>query len=157
MRRERASLLETLATAQARFDDLDAAAFRVQMQRRELEAVRVVTMQADASAEAEAIRLRVAELKAELDALRTRPDETGIAHHEGDRAVLDLIREERPPFSPDAVTARFAADLQRYRVSTVVGDRYSGDWLREAFRKRGIGYQPSELPKSDIYVEFLPR
>lgn len=80
----------------------------------------------------------------------------GIAHEEGGRAVLDLLREERPPFSPDAVTERFAADLRRYRVTVVTGDRYSGDWVREAFRKRGISYQPSELPKSDIYVELLP-
>jgi hypothetical protein len=35
-----------------------------------------------------------------------------------------------------------AADLlRRYNVSTVRGDRYSAEWVREAVRKRGIGYE----------------
>ena len=45
-----------------------------------------------------------------------------IAHREGDRAVLDLVRERRPPFSPDDVTREFAEDLLRYRCRTVTGD-----------------------------------
>jgi hypothetical protein len=82
-----------------------------------------------------------------------------IAHEEmrGDVrwAVLDLIREVRPPFSPSTVVADFAAELRRYRVSEVSGDRYSAEWCAEQFRKAGIHYRPAEKPKSDLYRELL--
>lgn len=72
-------------------------------------------------------------------------------------AVLDVVREMRPPFSPDAVVADYAALLKQYRVTTVVGDKYAGEFPRELFRKHGgITYQPSERSKSDIYLETLP-
>lgn len=38
-----------------------------------------------------------------------------IAHREGDRGVIDAIREARPPFSPEAVVAEFAT-LAGHRV-----------------------------------------
>jgi len=81
----------------------------------------------------------------------------GIAHRDGSGVpVLDLIREARPPFSPEAVTAEFARDLQRYGVGVVTGDRYAGEWVREVFRRHGIDYQTAELTASEIYIEALP-
>ena len=41
-----------------------------------------------------------------------------VAHYEGDRTVLDLVRERRPPFSPEEVTREFADALHAYHVST---------------------------------------
>jgi hypothetical protein len=41
-------------------------------------------------------------------------------------------------------------------VSKVTGDRYAGEWPRERFRERGIHYEPSEKPKSDLYRDLLP-
>ncbi len=79
-----------------------------------------------------------------------------IAHAEGERAVLDAVRERRPPFSPEDVVREFATLLATYRVSTVVGDRYGGEWPAERFREHGISYEPAERPKSDIYREVLP-
>ncbi len=79
-----------------------------------------------------------------------------IAHQEGNRAILDAIREVRPPFSPEAVTMDFAALLKTYRVQKVQGDRYAGEWPRERFRVHGIGYDLAEQPKSDLYRDFLP-
>ena len=79
-----------------------------------------------------------------------------IAHREADTAILDAIREVRPPFSPEAAVEAIVQLLRRYRVSTVTGDRYGGEWPREQFRKNGIGYEPSALPKSDLYVALLP-
>ncbi len=79
-----------------------------------------------------------------------------IAHMEGERAILDAIREVRPPFSPETVTSDFARVLKTYRVSRVTGDRYAGEWPRERFRTHGIDYDLSEQPKSDIYRDFLP-
>lgn len=79
------------------------------------------------------------------------------AHGTGEErcAVLDCVREVRPPFSPDGVVRDFAALLRSYRVSTVRGDRYAGEWPRERFRVHGIAYEPSALAKSDLYRELL--
>lgn len=79
-----------------------------------------------------------------------------VAHREGsDRAVLDAVRERRPPFSPDAVVEEFATLLKSYGLTEVTGDRYAGEWPREAFRAHGITYKPSERVKSDIYRELV--
>ncbi len=79
-----------------------------------------------------------------------------IAHAEVDRYVLDLVAERRAPFSPDSVVAEFAGLLKQYRVYSVTGDRYAGEWPREAFAKSGVAYVPAEMNKSDIYLSFLP-
>jgi len=59
---------------------------------------------------------------------------------QGDVAVLDALREARPPFSPEAVVTDFAAALKAYGVHQVVGDRYAGEWPRERFQMAGITY-----------------
>jgi hypothetical protein len=79
-----------------------------------------------------------------------------ISHADGERAVIDAVREIMPPFSPDAVIETFAALLKSYRVMFVTGDRYGGEFPRELFRKHGIEYQCSEKPKSDLYRDLLP-
>ncbi len=80
-----------------------------------------------------------------------------IAHREKDgRAVLDAVRERRPPFSPEVVTSEFAELLKTYRVGKVVGDRFGGEWPRERFRAFGVSYELSEKSKSDIYRDALP-
>jgi hypothetical protein len=78
-----------------------------------------------------------------------------VAHREGATAVLDCVRETRPPFSPDSVTTDYAAVLKSYHVNTVTGDKYAGEFPRELFRKHGIRYDPSARVKSDIYREVL--
>jgi len=79
-----------------------------------------------------------------------------IAHREDRTAVLDAVREVRPPFSPEAVVSEFAETLEHYRVGQVTGDRYGAEWVAEAFRKAGISYKPAPKPKSDLYRELLP-
>jgi hypothetical protein len=79
-----------------------------------------------------------------------------IAHKRGDLAVLDLVREIVPPFSPEQVVAEFVETLKLYRVHSVTGDRYSGEWVREAFRKRGIEYRITEKNRSELYLDLLP-
>jgi len=80
-----------------------------------------------------------------------------VAHRgEKGRTVLDCVRERKPPFSPPAVVEEFVAVLKRYRVGTVTGDAYSGEWVREAFVKRGVTYRVSGKPKSELYLGLLP-
>jgi hypothetical protein len=80
-----------------------------------------------------------------------------IAHRDKDgRAVLDAVRECRPPFSPDNVVIEFSKLSKSYGVRRVTGDRYGGEWPSERFREHGIEYDPSEKPKSDIYRDLLP-
>jgi hypothetical protein len=79
-----------------------------------------------------------------------------IAHRENGRAILDLMREIRPPFSPDIITGNFALQLKAYRIHEVAGDRYAGEWPRERFRHHGIEYKISTLTKSEIYRSWLP-
>lgn len=80
-----------------------------------------------------------------------------VAHRDSDAAaVLDAVREVRPPFSPESVVAEFAATLRSYRVTKVSGDRYAGEWPREQFRKFGITYEVAAKPKSDLFRDLLP-
>ncbi len=86
----------------------------------------------------------------------------GIAHKdqgngsEDLRTVLDVVRERKPPFSPDEVTREFAEILKSYNLTSVTGDRYAGQWPQERFAKYGIRYEPADKTKSEIYQEFLP-
>ena len=79
-----------------------------------------------------------------------------VTHVEGDRILLDAVRERMPPFSPEKVAEELAGFFRSYGISTITGDRYGGEWPREQFRKHGIVYVPSERSKSEIYLEALP-
>jgi hypothetical protein len=80
-----------------------------------------------------------------------------IAHRDGSGVpVIDLVREVRPPFSPEGVALEFSRDLKRYGLASVTGDKYAGEWPREQFRKQGIDYQTAELTRSELYLELLP-
>lgn len=83
-----------------------------------------------------------------------------IAHpvvlRNGPGSTLDLLREVRPPFSPDTVVKEFATVLRSYKIREITGDAYAGEWVRERFRAEGIDYRLSQLSRSQIYLEFLP-
>ena len=79
-----------------------------------------------------------------------------VGHLAGETVVVNMLREQRPPFSPAAVTATAPADFQRYDVSTVGGDYYGAEWTAERFRECGITYNRSEKVKSILYQELLP-
>ena len=79
-----------------------------------------------------------------------------IAHRENQTNILDVIRERKPPFSPEAVVAEFAALMQKYRCSSCYGDKYGGEWVAEAFRTAHVNYEAAEKPKSALYIDLLP-
>jgi hypothetical protein len=70
--------------------------------------------------------------------------------------VLDALREVRPPHSPEQAIADFSALLATYRITRVTGDRFAGEWPREAFARHGISYVVADRPKSDFYRDVLP-
>lgn len=84
------------------------------------------------------------------------PMTLAVAHTERGVAVLDALRERKPPFSPEDVVQEFAATLKAYGLREVTGDRYAGEWPRERFREAGITYQLSERTKGTIYLDALP-
>lgn len=79
-----------------------------------------------------------------------------IAHRQDGVAVLDAVREVRPPFSPESVVTDFCALLKTYRLHEVTGDRYAGEWPRERFREHGVSYKLSEKTASEIFTNCLP-
>jgi hypothetical protein len=68
-----------------------------------------------------------------------------IAHKEGETEVLDLVRERKPPFSPEAVVEEFASVMTRYRCSKAIGDRYGGNWPSAQFEKAGMNARRCSL------------
>lgn len=96
--------------------------------------------------------------KAFADASGGRSDAfaLGIAHAEPDgRVILDLAREIGAPFNPTSAVAEHAATLAAFGCFEVCGDKYSAQWVVEAFAKHGIQYRASERNKSAIYAETL--
>jgi hypothetical protein len=79
-----------------------------------------------------------------------------IAHLDGERVIIDVVRAWPPPFDPSGVVEEVAALLKSYGCPSVTGDRYAGEWPREAFRNHRIEYAASELDRSDLYLELLP-
>lgn len=81
-----------------------------------------------------------------------------IGHYNKERVVIvDCLRTWPAPFNPSGVVGEAADVLKRYRVKSVVGDRYAGEWPREQFRCNGIRYVPSKLDRSALYLELLPQ
>jgi hypothetical protein len=73
----------------------------------------------------------------------------GIAHrdHAKQVVVIDALREQKPPLSPELVVEEFASTLRSYNITKVTGDRYAGVWPAKAFARFGITYDPSAAPK----------
>jgi hypothetical protein len=81
----------------------------------------------------------------------------GVAHREGAKAVLDLVREMPPPFSPgQVIISTFAPILRDYGCREVKGDNHAKGFVSAAFEGAGIKFVPSLLTKSDIFSELLP-
>jgi len=79
-----------------------------------------------------------------------------IAHHDGEKVVLDAIRAAKPPFNPSEVAKEFADFGKLYCIAGVCGDAFAGEWPREQFAKNGVAYQVSEKNKSELYLALIP-
>jgi hypothetical protein len=71
--------------------------------------------------------------------------------------IVDCVRAWQPRFNPSGVVEEASA-LLSYGCHSVAGDRYAGEWPREAFRGVGVGieYAVAEPDRSRLYLELLP-
>jgi hypothetical protein len=76
-----------------------------------------------------------------------------IAHRSGDKAVVDLVRGWKAPLDPSEVVKECAEVLRPYRIKTVTGDAFAGEWPRQQFRKHSIAYAVSEKNRSQLYLD----
>jgi hypothetical protein len=79
-----------------------------------------------------------------------------IGHRQDGTVVVDALREWRAAFDPESAVEEFCALLKQYRVDRVSGDRYAGEWPRQAFRKRNVEYKVAEQTKNELYIGLLP-
>jgi hypothetical protein len=81
-----------------------------------------------------------------------------IAHkdHLCQAVTIDLLREAKPPFSPEAVCVEFSNVMKSYGISAAQGDRFANQWPVEVFARYGIRYEQSAEPKSALYIALLP-
>lgn len=80
-----------------------------------------------------------------------------IGHREKDPAIIDVVREIPAPFDPESAVDELVKTLKTYGINRVTGDRYAGEWVSQAFGKRSVAYALSELPRSGLYIDFLPK
>lgn len=80
-----------------------------------------------------------------------------IGHREGETFVADLVRARRPPFDPQAVANEYAALCAEYGVDRIATDNYSGEWVSRAFQRAGMVHALAPMPKSQLYLEALPK
>jgi len=73
------------------------------------------------------------------------------------KAVIDVLRRYKSPHSPYQVIGLMAEELKRFGLRVCTGDNYSAEFVKQAFESNGIRYERSEFPKSQLYLEFLPR
>lgn len=68
--------------------------------------------------------------------------------------VIDVLRGRRG--RSDSITREYAQLMKQYRITECTGDRYGGDYPKNAMEREGITYIASEKHRSDIYAEVLP-
>ena len=85
------------------------------------------------------------------------PDEftLSVTHQENGKAVQDCLRAFRSK-KPEEVVEEMAVLLKSYRVSRVIGDKYSGQWVVDSFRRQRIAYVHADMTASRAFLELLP-
>jgi phage terminase large subunit-like protein len=77
----------------------------------------------------------------------------GIAHWDGQKAVLDaLISQGTPiPFNPRDAVVRFVDLCRKYNCRKIFGDSYAGMTFRHDFQDLGIEYVVCKQTRTDLY------
>ena len=79
-----------------------------------------------------------------------------IAHKQGNKVIVDLIRAWPPGMSVHDIARESAEVGKAYGLKSTVGDNYAGEWPREAFAEHGVTYEQCEQSKSDLYLAAIP-
>jgi hypothetical protein len=83
-----------------------------------------------------------------------------IGHYEQDIFIQDCCRgwkkSRTSNLNLEGIVTEIAGILTRYGLREVHGDRYSGQWVVEAFQKAGILYRQTEQDKSVFYIGLEP-
>lgn len=80
-----------------------------------------------------------------------------IARKKDRKVIIHFIKRYRPPHNPYKIINMMCEEIRRYEIKTVTGDNYSAEFVAQAFESNGIRYIKSELNKSQLYLELLPR
>jgi hypothetical protein len=88
-----------------------------------------------------------------------------IVHAEGDgatqRIVHDVMKGWRKPRDGqtdlEGAVTEIAQIAKRYRVTTIVGDRYARGWVREAFKRHGVKYEDAMVRDKDGALTYCDR
>jgi hypothetical protein len=79
-----------------------------------------------------------------------------IAHLDGDRIVIDVIRERQPRFVAADVIKDYADLLRSYCISAVMGDAFGGGMYADEWVRNGIEFRKCRYDTSDNYRRALP-
>jgi hypothetical protein len=79
-----------------------------------------------------------------------------IAHRLGEQTIVDVAREWRPHFNVEGVIDEVCALAKSYRISRIVGDKFTGGVIPQLFRQRGFTYDTTTIVKSDLFHDLLP-
>ena len=79
-----------------------------------------------------------------------------IAHKDGERCIIDLVKVRYGPFDPYKITRGYAALCQQYGITRIVGDNYAKEWVQSAWRDAGLVFVLSYLTASEQNGEAEP-
>ncbi len=83
----------------------------------------------------------------------------GIGHFDKleKKVVVDYLKRWRPPFNPREVIAAMADICKLWGLDSICGDNYAASFVSEGFQDLRIRYIKSELNRSELYLELMPR
>jgi hypothetical protein len=80
-----------------------------------------------------------------------------IAHRNSRLVCIDLVKRFRPPFNPYDVIGQMAIVLKRWGIRKATADNYAAEFVTQAGRSHGIVIAKAEKPKSQLYLELMPK
>jgi hypothetical protein len=78
------------------------------------------------------------------------------ANLEHPQIIVDLVRGHLAPHDPARVAKEFAELCRAFNIRRIYGDRFAGEWVAQAYERERVNYIPSELNRSELYLEGLP-
>lgn len=78
-----------------------------------------------------------------------------ISHRDGDKGILDVVREHHPPYDPFAVSEEYSSLLKAYGITQATADAWARGYVFTNFEKHGIQMEKSKHDRSSIYLELL--